>query len=258
MIEKCRIEGFTLLELSIVLVIIGLIIGGITVGADMIRSAELQGVISDKNKIEVTVNSFKLKYNAIPGDMKNATAFWGAAHATPATCVTTASSGTETCNGDGDGVIDDSSGSNEKFRFWQHLANADLWPGQFTGVKAASNSWSADSSNVAEFKVSGSLWYVNSQASGYSGGTFYFAGEYQNYLLLGGFLSNAEPLSFVLSPPELYSIDQKIDDGKPAKGKLLALRWNNCTDATSNTDLDSDYLLDQEALLCGASFIKMF
>ena len=70
-------NGFTLLELSIVMVIIGLIIGGITVGQDLIRSAELNSVVTDINKYKTAINTFNLKYNAMPGDMSNATSYWG-------------------------------------------------------------------------------------------------------------------------------------------------------------------------------------
>ena len=62
--------GFTLIELSIVLVIIGLIVGGIVAGKDMIRAAELRALLSQKDKFTSAVNIFKGKYNAVPGDMR--------------------------------------------------------------------------------------------------------------------------------------------------------------------------------------------
>ena len=72
-------QGFTLLELSIVLVVIGLIVGGTVVGKDLIRASELNSIITQQNKIQIALNTFKLKYNVIPGDMRNATDYWGTA-----------------------------------------------------------------------------------------------------------------------------------------------------------------------------------
>lgn len=62
-------KGFTLIELSIVLVIIGLIVGGILIGRDMIRAAEIRSLISEKNQYIVATNNFRNKYNAMPGDI---------------------------------------------------------------------------------------------------------------------------------------------------------------------------------------------
>ena len=63
--------GFTLIELSIVLVIIGLIIGGILVGRDMINAAEIRSTISQIEKYETANNVFRLKYNGMPGDLSS-------------------------------------------------------------------------------------------------------------------------------------------------------------------------------------------
>src|ERR1700722_5890685 len=67
-------SGFTLIELSIVLVIIGLIVGGILVGQDLIKAAEVRAQLSQIEKYNSAVNTFRAKFNAIPGDMAIATA----------------------------------------------------------------------------------------------------------------------------------------------------------------------------------------
>ena len=67
-------RGFTLIELSIVLVIIGLIVGGIVVGRELIKVAELRAILAQKDKFTAAVNTFKIKYNALPGDMFPSTA----------------------------------------------------------------------------------------------------------------------------------------------------------------------------------------
>src|SRR3982751_930235 len=67
-------KGFTLIELSIVLVIIGLIVGGVLVGQDLIRAAEVRATISQIEKYNTAVNTFRGKYNALPGDLNASTA----------------------------------------------------------------------------------------------------------------------------------------------------------------------------------------
>jgi len=103
-----------------VLVIIGLIIGGITAGQELIRAAELNSVASDITKFKVANNTFKLKYNAMAGDMDNAQSYWPS-------CVDAPSN---TCNGDNSGILESSS---ERIRFWQHLSLAGVLNGNYTG-----------------------------------------------------------------------------------------------------------------------------
>src|ERR1700690_34231 len=88
-------SGFTLVELSIVLVIIGLIIGGVLVGRDLISAAEIRAQISQIEKYQTAVNTFRVKYGYLPGDIPDPAASqygFGAR-------------GTYAGEGDGDGVI---------------------------------------------------------------------------------------------------------------------------------------------------------
>ena len=71
-------KAFSLVELSIVLVILGLLVGGILTGQSLIRAAELRSVTTEFSQYQTAVMTFRDKYFAIPGDMKNARDFWGA------------------------------------------------------------------------------------------------------------------------------------------------------------------------------------
>jgi len=61
--------GFTLIELSIVLVIIGLLVSGVLVGRDLIAAAELRSQISQIEGYNTAVRTFQLKYGGLPGDL---------------------------------------------------------------------------------------------------------------------------------------------------------------------------------------------
>ena len=259
-------QGFTLLELSIVLVIIGLIIGGITVGADMIRSAELNTIVTDLNKYQTTVNTFKLKYNALPGDMKNATAYWGNADtgATGGECadpLDDAGTGTQTCNGDGNGkIVGTAANYTESFRFWQHLTNAELVSGSFTGVSATNNDPDGQTAgeNSPEGRISGSGWSAWDSGT-LASSTGYYSETYNGVLFFGG-SGNGAALNYqkLLPPEEAYIIDTKLDDGVPGKGGVMALYWDDCTDAANNTDYTSEYLLSDNTQQCALIFRNLW
>src|SRR5258708_23941773 len=68
--------GFTLVEIAIVLVIIGLLLGGILKGQEMITQARIKNIINDFNGVTVAVTSYQDRYRAIPGDDLNATTRW--------------------------------------------------------------------------------------------------------------------------------------------------------------------------------------
>ncbi len=68
--NKCGVtRGFTLIELSIVLVIIGLLVGGILVGRDLIKSSEIRAQIKQFEEFKTAANAFKTKYGYLPGDI---------------------------------------------------------------------------------------------------------------------------------------------------------------------------------------------
>src|SRR5260370_11555539 len=73
--------GFTLVEIAIVLVIIGLLLGGILKGQEMITQAKIKNVINDFNGITAAMNSYQDRYRAVPGDDINAATRWAAAFA---------------------------------------------------------------------------------------------------------------------------------------------------------------------------------
>ena len=98
MMPQKKTSAFTLIELSIVLVIIGLIVGGVLVGQDLIVAAKNRALLSQVEEIDTAINTFRLKYNGLPGDLNNAESFWGSDASCPTTPTNTVPK-EATCNG---------------------------------------------------------------------------------------------------------------------------------------------------------------
>jgi prepilin-type N-terminal cleavage/methylation domain-containing protein len=255
-------RGFSLVELSIVLVILGLLTGGILTGQNLIRAAELRAAVTEYQRYSAAIQTFRGKYMALPGDMTNAEAFWGSMPT--GTCpYASGGTGTQTCSGDGDGIISagGSAGanlSNERFTLWQHLANAGLIEGTYTGIAGPGGTLdSVYGENVPGSRISNAVWFADADGGSTS---VYFDIDYRNSLLLGVDSSsgNNRPNSAVMTPAEAWGIDKKIDDGQPARGKLVAGIYATCTDAADQDDLDAAYLLDSTATACNLVFPRLF
>lgn len=256
-------RGFSLVELSIVLVILGLLTGGILAGQNLIRAAELRAVSTEKDRIISAVHTFRDKYFALPGDMRNATAFWTEA-ASGAACKTSTAAGT--CDGDGNGGIQNApTNSNEIFRAWQHLALAGLIEGSYSGVSGAGNAL-VDVEigiNAMRSKLSQAGWMFW-DGGNYAGDTEWFAGQYGNTMSVGVEDGTTWSDGPTFTPEEAWNIDTKTDDGQPGTGSVWALRWDSCTGAASNglttvsDKTNSEYLLTLTSKECALVFVNTF
>lgn len=233
-----KARGFTLIELSIVLVIIGLIVGGILVGRNLIKSAEINALLSQMQKYQSAVYTFKTKYNNhIPGDMpvKDA-ALFGFFQCTWSACGQT-SSEVSPANDDGkiymgipQASLQGGNCNGECSMFWRQLSDAKLIDGNFgADLNSQGDPVSQNSDGfyilskyqpAAKFGSS----YVAIANQDYSGT---FTGVYSDnafYFLTQG-TAGQVPLAPTMTPTEAYSIDKKIDDGLPARGKFLVEAW---------------------------------
>lgn len=121
-------SGFTLIEIAIVLVIIGLLLGGILKGQELINSAKVKNLATDFRNVPVFIYGYQDKFKALPGDDANvATHLAGAIACNPPAAVLCAP---------GNGIIDggwmDAAVTSESYVFWQHVRLAGLAPGSTT------------------------------------------------------------------------------------------------------------------------------
>lgn len=252
-------RGFSLVELSIVLVVLGLLVGGVLSGQSLIRAAQLRSIPADYQRYATAINSFRDKYFALPGDMSNANAFWGKDNAACSSQQgTIATPGT--CNGDADGFIEYPTApgqTGEAFRGWQHMALAGLIEGSYTGNAGpsyASQHILGTNSPRSKFSNVGfSLLFDDYSITSYP---WVFARDYRQWMQMGA-NDNQQLDNEFLSPEEAWNVDTKIDDGKPAQGKVNVTgspAVTNCTTASGSTDFNGEYRLNDRSIACALLF----
>ncbi len=218
-------SGFTLVELAIVIVIIGLIIGGVLVGQDMIKSAEIRASIGQWESYNAASNTFRDKYGYIPGDVNQARALeFGFYDRTGS-----AAAG----NGDGNGMLQACAQTAaagllagcETTVYWRDLNDAEMIDGYFQvagdAVAAVANQ---DLIGVfPEVKLGrGNFWTAFS-----AGGRNWF--QIAGITAIDG--SGGYTLTNALTPFEAYNIDRKVDDSRPLTGGVRAMEGTSALDA---------------------------
>ncbi len=207
MLKHCKNKAaFTLVELSISIAIIGLLVSATLIGSAMIANTESKTLLSEVQKLNSSIGTFQALYRGMPGDIANATAYWGG-----------------TGNGDGSGKIDAET-SDEPFRAVQQLYLAGLIDGAYAGFTGTWVGGFVRGSSAATGNVIGSLG--RSKAVIYvkcCSGTDYFpstrAISFNNHVNVSSILAtNMEKRAGVLTPIEAYDIDRKVDDGVPDTG----------------------------------------
>ncbi len=263
-------RAFTLVELAIVMTIIGLLIGGILKGQELLENARVTSTVAQVKSYEAAVTGFRDIYDGWPGDLI------GAENRIPgcnANCNPLVTGNSDGYYGDaGDGVVggrywaDDynaapicDSGNTifgeETELFWMHLLKANL----ITGVTDASLSNEipcAFGTTHPAAKIGGGF------IIGYNDGRVMpdmpIASMMQgDVLVLTGAMGHDPRDGFKLTPLRAGQIDRKLDDGRPGTGGVLA--FPKSTDAASNCfkDAGSDAYIYDEAVTtqdCGLIF----
>lgn len=239
-----KTNGFTLIELSIVLVIIGLIVGGVLVGQDLVRAAEVRATLSQIEKFNTAVNTFLGKYGGLPGDLSYSQA--------ARFNLFTVSDGSQGHIGEenGNGLIESYYGNGvdawgttsppapgnpwyvggEQYIFWRHLSEAGLIGGSFGSGLDTSGNPSADTTEVTQYFPAAKINSNSVFVVGSDGAYNYFAlGVVLNvYTGLAPWGTLGVP---ALRPLDARTIDAKIDDGLPYFGRVrtIGTEWGAMT-----------------------------
>lgn len=234
-------KGFTLVELAIVMTIIGLLIGGILKGQELMENARITSTISQIKAYEAAVTTFRDKFNAMPGDMPNAQN--RLAGCTVAECAPASADA-------GDGIVgsptwdleanqagssfDEGDVSGETVLFWTHLQAADLIGGVSVDAANANLAWGG---SYPSARLGGGFLVGYSNGANVPDGAPATAVPLNGTVLALAQLPQADLTAAAnnlpVTPLVAAQLDRKMDDGLSSSGVVQAYGdTGNCFQVT--------------------------
>jgi len=259
-------SGFTLVEMSIIVVIVGIVAAGIVMGKQILDNAATMSVASDFEKYRSAAVSYRDRYKFLPGDDPHADDTFGAAADCPEPTPTDVPS-TDTCGGDADGYVAYNSsitpfGANpnyyEGLLAWQHLSNARLIQGQYSGKRSTASDNATIGINYPLSRISGATFVLRHFL--YTGNDA-FPAEYGHVLMFGQPAPSGINIGFwgsVLTSQQAYLIDAKIDDGRPGLGSVISIAQSGNQCPTTDEPTTAEYDLATSGKICGLLFLTGF
>jgi prepilin-type N-terminal cleavage/methylation domain-containing protein len=258
-------SAFSLIELSIVLIIIGLLIAGITGGASLVSSSTLRAVMGEARGYSVGVNSFYAQFNGLPGDYN--TSVLPTSGILSGTYTNTSANGNgiieyNTAPGEGTGAIYNLVGT--KIIDPTSLFPSSATQGMMTFVTSVSTALTVGT-HIPTSKSKGAGWvFDNVPTTAYSGTT----GQNVVVLTNGSAAGAALPLVAAsgagngtvnnaiasLVPADLLSIDTKLDDGKVTTGRVTGTALTGCMATNAPTVATTAYAVATTTKACVLSY----
>jgi len=205
-------QGFSLLELSIVITIIAIISAGIFAGDKFVHSSRLNKLIAEINNNLTALKTFKTTHGYWPGDLPDAEDIWGSSNVD---------------NGNGDGFI---TGSSEYHNVGVQLVKENLIKDKSYARSNASYALQYDSFDGLKSAV----FYQDPGVSGFN-----YSSLNRNRFQIGGGYHGFD--AFFI-PKDAHAIDVKLDDGKPRSGTIFYRIFGTTTDASCTNSTTSYYL----------------
>jgi prepilin-type N-terminal cleavage/methylation domain-containing protein len=223
-------DGFTLVEVSIVIIVIGLLIGSILVGRDLIDAAEVRKLAAQPERFDVAIFTFRSKYSCLPGDCANAGTLAFKNHAPPYNTIT--NGGIE--DGDGNGIIRNNILFDDLSPLYTgpghfEIQNAYWWLQQSGLISNVGKSINLNAGSYTHIpaEISGgqqgfsptwNVLYIDKQPL--VGGYNFFSKSGHYYMLTANVYEGFSSYTAIL-PAKAYRLDAKLDDGLPRSGRVL-------------------------------------
>lgn len=233
-----KVAGFTLAELAVVMIVIGVLIGGVLKGRELIINGQVTGTVAQIKSIDAAVSSFRDMYAAYPGDIFSAT-----------TRVQNCSAVTGCASvGDGNGELNrlpnGYASDDEASQFFIQMAVVDLITGINAGVGAQWGGIYPASKLYGGFHPSWSRGTASDFVA--NGGNKVSVGYYLTLTNTAG--AAPDENSGVMTPNQAERIDSKLDDGKADAGIVRGF-GSNCT--ATNSEGVSAYNETAASRACG-------
>ena len=238
--KHTKAQGFTLVELSIVIIIIGFLIAGISSGTSLVAQSKIQALANEMTSIRMALSTFMGVYGYMPADFPNASAYWPDCDTTPSNC-----------NGNGDGYV--TSNQFEGVRMWQQLNAAGLFPGNYPGTMAVLFT------PVIGVEVPASIW---GNGAGYMVANYGAPCDVSQGVCAGAAINFGTGFALadpVMNPVEAYNLEKKIDDGLPRQGFIWAgggFDSASCYDSPESWYIPSSYNIALTGKLCSLHLLK--